>query len=40
MEKEFDYKREESDVFGRVKGLDEFDAKFLKGEKVKLRWEK
>jgi len=26
-------------IFGRVKGLDEFDAKFLKGEKVKLHWE-
>jgi hypothetical protein len=26
-------------IFGRVKGLDEFDAKFSKGEKVKLRWE-
>ena len=41
MEKEFDYKRDiaiaDSDdvpsIFGRVKGLDEFDAKFLKREK-------
>ena len=24
-------------IFGRVKGLDKFDAKFSKGEKVKLR---
>jgi hypothetical protein len=26
-------------IFGRVKGLDEFDANFLKGEKVKLHCE-
>ena len=25
-------------IFGRVKGLDEFDARFLKGEKVNLHW--
>jgi hypothetical protein len=24
--------------FGRIKGLDLFDANFLKGEKVKLCW--
>ena len=26
-------------ILGRVKGLDLFDANFLKGEKIKLRWE-
>ena len=26
-------------IFGRVDALDKFDANFLKGEKVKLRWE-
>lgn len=26
-------------IFGRVRGLDLFDANFLKGEKVKLQWE-
>ncbi|MCD6456774.1 MAG: hypothetical protein J7K81_08335 [Methanophagales archaeon] len=26
-------------IFGRVNGLDLFDANFLKGEKVKLQWE-
>lgn len=26
-------------IFGRVGGLDLFDANFLNGEKVKLRWE-
>ena len=26
-------------IFGRVKALDLFDANFLKGEKIKLRWE-
>jgi len=26
-------------IFGRVKGLDLFEANFSKGEKVKLRWE-
>ena len=83
MEKEFDYKQEESDVFGQVKrprvemqiyskkknlkikladrefatpiaiadsddvpsifgrvnGLDLFDANFLQGEKIELQWE-
>jgi predicted aspartyl protease len=26
-------------LFGRVKGLDEFDASFLEGEKIKFHWE-
>jgi len=26
-------------IFGRIDSLDLFDANFLKGEKVKLRWE-
>jgi len=26
-------------IFGRVKALDLFDADFLRGEKIKLRWE-
>jgi len=26
-------------IFGRVNGLDLFDANFLKGEKIKLHWE-
>jgi len=26
-------------IFGRVNGLDLFDANFLKGEKIKLQWE-
>lgn len=26
-------------IFGRVKGLDLFDANFLKGERIKLYWE-
>lgn len=26
-------------IFGRVNGLDLFDANFLKGEKIKLLWE-
>jgi len=26
-------------IFGRVNGLDLFDANFLKGERVKLQWE-
>ncbi|HJH27139.1 MAG TPA: hypothetical protein C5S37_10330, partial [Methanophagales archaeon] len=26
-------------IFGRVNGLDLFDANFLKGKKVKLAWE-
>lgn len=25
-------------IFGRINGLDLFDANFLKGEKVKLCW--
>lgn len=26
-------------IFGRVKGLDRFDANFLRGQKIKLAWE-
>jgi len=26
-------------IFGRVSALDRFNANFLKGERVKLRWE-